>query len=76
MMAFAKEVITSSLVSSDAFNISLTIPDGPGALPFFMLRIAATVSSLVINGGGPRTASMGGRSSSDQGNSVFRRYRQ
>ena len=61
MMAFAKSVVVSLLVSSDAFYILLMIPDGPVTLPFFMFSTAA------------RTASTDGRLFSDQGKSAVRK---
>ena len=70
MMAFAKSVIPLLLVSSDDFNILLMIPDGPGDLSFFVLSIPRT-NSFVINEADQRTASTGGRLSSDQKNSAF-----
>ena len=48
MMAFAKRVISSLLVSSDASTISLIMSDEPGALPFFMLFIAAIYLSICL----------------------------
>ena len=74
MMAYTKRVIASLLVSSDAFTISLIISDEQGALPFFMLFNGATVSSFAVNWAGPRTISTGGRLSSGQVNSAFRRF--
>ena len=74
MMAFFKRVIASLLVSCDAFTISLIVSGEQGALPFFILFNRATVSSFAINGAGPRTVSTGGRLSSGQVNSAFRRF--
>ena len=74
MMPFTKRVIASLLFSSDAFTILLLISDEQGDLPFFMLFNGATVSSFHINGAGPRTVSTGGRLSSGQVNSAFRRF--
>ena len=74
MMAFFKRVITSLLVSGDAFTISLTVSDEQGALLFFILFNGATVSSFAVNGAGPRTESTGGRLSSGLVNSAFRRF--
>ena len=74
MMTLTKRVIASLLVSIDAFTISLIISDEQGSLPFFMLFNGATVSSSAVNWAGPRTISTGGRLSSGQVNSAFRRF--
>ena len=74
MMAFAKRMIASLLVSSDAFTISLVSSDEPGALPFFMLFNAAAVPSFASNEANPRAVLTGGRLSSGQVDSAFRRF--
>ena len=66
-MSLARSVTNYTLVSSEAFSISATIPEGPAALPFFILIIAfATISRSM---GGPTTGSAV-RSSEFQENSL------
>ena len=74
MMAPTKRAIASLLVSSDTFTISLIISGEQEALLFFILVNGATVSSFAVNWAGPITTSTGGRLSSGQVNSVFRRF--
>ena len=65
MMGFAIRVIASLLVSSNAFNILLMIPDGPWASTILIIPTATVILLFVINGcfnrAHPRTASTGGR---------------
>ena len=53
------------------FIISVTTPEWPEALPFFILQIDFTTIYLVIRRGGPSTGSAADRSSSWRGNSTF-----
>ena len=50
MIAFMRHAIRSLLQSTNAFNISLTITEGPGALPYFILSVVTAASSLLISG--------------------------
>ena len=68
-MEFARSAISSLLISEDAFSISVTTPEGPEALTFFILQIDFTTISLVIRRRGPSNGSAVDRSSSRQGNS-------
>ena len=74
MMAFFERVIISLLVSGDAFTISLIVSDELRALPFLILFNEAILSSFAISGVGPKAVSTGGRLSSGQVNSAFRRF--
>ena len=70
-MEFARYAISSMYRSEDAFNISVTTPGGPDALPLCILQIDFTIISIVIRRGGPSSGLTVDRSSTHQGNSTF-----
>ena len=57
IMSLGRSVTNHTPVSLEVFNISAIIPEGPAALPFFILIIAFTTISVVISVGGSRTES-------------------
>src|SRR6218665_791058 len=63
MKSFRIKYRQSILVWSSALNISAVIPDGPGALLFFMLLIAISISLRVISLSGPSTGQISSRGS-------------
>ena len=71
IMEFVRSAINSLQASEEAFNISVTTHEGPGALPNFILLIDFSTISRVTSGGGPNTGSATDKSSSLQGNSTF-----
>ena len=71
IMEFVRSVIILSQISDEALNISVTTPEGPSALPFFILFIDFSAISRVTRVGGPNTGSPTDKSSSLQGSSTF-----
>ena len=55
MIAAARSRIMEAPMSPAARIISITMPDGPGALPAFICEIAFLSISVVIGMGGPST---------------------
>ena len=71
IMEFVRSAIILLQISEEAFNISVTTPEGPGALPFFILFIDFSTISRVTRVGDPATESATDKSFSLQGNSTF-----
>ena len=59
-MSLARSATNLAPASPDAFSISATIPEGPAALPVFILVIAFTTISTSICMGGPTAGQQSG----------------